>query len=443
MTRATGAPISTRLIDGPNARLVIEEAELRVTGGPDRGLKIALSSDALTLGSSERCDIVLHDSTVSARHAEVQPTARGYFIRDLGSTNGTRIGGQLIERAPLCDGARITLGESTLTVQGRGTKLTIALAAPGDFAGLIAHSVKMRAFVANLEQIAASNATVLIEGETGTGKELAAQAVHKASARRKGPFVVFDCATAIPSLIAAELFGHERGAFTGARETRRGLIEEADSGTLFLDEIGELPLEMQPLLLGVVERKRSRRVGGKHDLAHDVRIVTATNRNLSEEVRAKRFREDLFHRLAVGRLRMPPLRERLEDLPVLADLFAYEAGTGLPPDALPPLLSYDWPGNVRELKNVVLRMTLQREKPEQALTHKRKRSTTLYDEAGNLRPWLDARQRAATDIERDYVTEVLRLSEGNLSRAAELAGITRQSLTNLALKHGLHRTSAG
>jgi DNA-binding NtrC family response regulator len=436
---ASSKLLSTKLVEGKDAKLVLDKAELRVTAGPDRGLELELGADSLLIGSSPRCDVVLHDGTVSARHAEIQASARGYAIRDLGSTNGILLGNHKIERAPLQDGMRLELGDSVLVVRALGGTRSVPLSRAGLFGELVAHSIKMRAFVEQLAQAARSSATVLLEGESGAGKEVAAQALHRASPRKNAPLVVFDCGAQAGSLAAAELFGHEKGAFTGARESRPGLVEEAEGGTLFLDEIGELPLELQPLLLGLLERKRSRRIGGREELRHDVRIIAATNRNLAEEVRAKRLREDLFHRLAVLRLRVPPLRERPEDLPVLADTYAAEAGGSLSADALAPLLAYDWPGNVRQLRNVVTRMIVQGEKPSAALAHDRRPGAlALFDEQGRLRPWLDVRQDATAAAERIYVECALKSCGNSLTQAAELAGITRQSFTALAVKHGLH-----
>jgi DNA-binding NtrC family response regulator len=430
--------LSTQLVDGPNARFVLDGAEVRIVAGPDKGVTVELGTDSLIVGSSSQCDLVLHDKTVSSRHAELQVTSRGYFIRDLGSTNGLLYGSQPIDRAPLRDGMRLSLGETSLLVRALGKQVSVPLARSGDFAGVTTRSVKMRALVAMLEQIAISDATVLIEGETGTGKEHVAAALHATSTRRAGPFVVFDCATLSPELAAAELFGHEKGAFTGADVARPGLFAAANGGTLFIDEVGELPLALQPLLLRALESKHSRRVGAAVDRAHDVRIVAATNRNLAEEVRGKGFRKDLFFRLTVTRLKLPPLRERLEDLPVLADRFAREAGGRITPEMISPLEAYHWPGNVRELKNTVTRMVVQSQSAREALADDRARSPRLFGEDGQLRPWLEARRLAALEIERDYLKELLALAEGNLSHAAELAGVTRQALSAMAQKHGLH-----
>jgi DNA-binding NtrC family response regulator len=301
---------------------------------------------------------------------------------------------------------------------------------------LVARSMKMRAFVAALTTTAASEAGVLIEGETGCGKEVAAHALHAASTRRNGPFVTFDCNTPTAALANAQLFGHEKGAFTGAHEARPGLLEEAEGGILFIDDISELPLELQPLLLGVIERKRGRRLGSKSDRKYDVRIVVATSRNLGEEARARRFREDLYFRLAVVRLKVPPLRERAEDIPVLADRFARELGTSLAPEAIAPLVSHSWPGNVRELKNTVTRMVIH---GASSALEKVTLSPRLLDEDGNLRSLPDVRKRAALEVEKEYLEAIFASTGENLSHAAELAGISRQALTELLQKHNLYR----
>jgi DNA-binding NtrC family response regulator len=304
---------------------------------------------------------------------------------------------------------------------------------------MIARSAKMRAFVAGLERVANSETTLLLEGETGTGKERAAKALHARSPRNRGPFVTFDCAAVPPSLAAAELFGVEKGAFAGADLTRHGLLEAADGGTLFIDEIGELPLEVQPLLLGALERKHSRRLGGKRDIAHDVRIVAATNRNLAEEVRAGRFRQDLFYRLAVAHLRIPSLRERREDMLPLIEELARADGLELSAESLAVLAAYRWPGNVRELKHTLTRMAAQAKSARDAILGSGTASASaLIDNEGHPRPWLEARRLVTSDAEREYVQLLLAKTGGNLTQAAELAGISRQGLTKMAEKHGLH-----
>ena len=418
----------TQVVDGKNARLEIESAELKVVTGPDRGLIHRLTADSVLIGTGPSCDLVLTDPTVSSRHAEISLGDRGYLVRDLGSTNGIVSGSVAIERALLSDGMKLQFGDTAIAVRSLKTNESVPLGAVGQFGQLVAHSVKMRALAALIERVAPTESTVLIEGETGTGKERVAQTLHDLSRRRNGPFVVFDCSAVQPSLAVAEPFGHEKGAFTGADRVRRGLLAEADGGTLFLDEIGELSTGAQPLLSRVIESKLSRPLGAKADVRHDVRIIAATNRNLAEEVRAKRFRGDLYHRLAVIRMRVPPLRERREDIPVLADMFAAEVGITLEAEAMHPFASYEWPGNVRELRNVVSRSAAQGKPPRPA-------SWDEIDASGVSLP--EARKRAVEDFERDYLRRLMASTGGNLSRAAELAGITRQSLTSLVEKHGL------
>jgi DNA-binding NtrC family response regulator len=429
--------LSTRVFEAGPARLEIDAAELRIVAGPDRGVKLPLGVDSLRIGSAPDCELVLHDATVSSRHAEIQVTARGYSIRDLGSKNGVQLGSVAVERAPLVDGMKIRLGETMLAVRALGGRHTLPLSRPGQLGRLTACSLKMRAVAATLERLAAADTTVLLEGETGTGKEVAAHALHGAGERRHGPFVVFDCGATAPALVASELFGHEKGAFTGAVAARAGAFEQADGGTLFLDEIGELPLELQPVLLRALEARTVRRVGANVDRPCDVRVIAATNRNLAEEVRARRFRQDLFYRLAVARVRLPPLRERPEDIPVLAGLFAAQAGLALSPEILSLLSAHDWPGNVRELRNTIERAAAAGGPIELGPRGSNPLDRRLFVDGARLRELSEARQLAGDAFERAYLEEALARADGNLSRAAELAGVSRQMLTRLVAKHGL------
>jgi DNA-binding NtrC family response regulator len=416
--------LTTALIEQrAGSRLELARAEVRVVAGPDRGETRELDGGSIRIGTSAECEWVLHDPSVSACHAEILATTTGYVIRDLGSKNGLLLRSFPIERAPLSDGMRLELGETALLVRALGAKRSVALASAGQFAGLAAHSVKMRALVSALEQLADSDASVVIEGESGSGKERVAHAIHLAGPRRRGPFVVVDCAALPAALALAELCGHERGAFTGAESAREGLCEQADGGTLFLDEVGELPLAAQSALLGLVERRSVRRVGGREARNVDLRIVAATNRNLEEEARTGRFRPDLLYRLAVVKLRVPALRERPEDIAPLAREMAREAGVSLTPELLALLQSHAWPGNVRELRNTIARLQV---KPELALP-----------EAAAIPPLHEARRAASDAFERSYLERLLAREGGNVTRAAELAGISRQMLTRLVAKHGL------
>ena len=431
--------ISTQLIEGDDPHLELDAAELKIVGGPDRGLKLQLGGDSILIGTHPQCDLVLKDTTVSGRHAEISLGAHGYFLRDLGSTNGVHVGKLPIVKVALIDGLQFNMGATSIAVHSLRSHTTVPLSRAGLFGGLVAHSIKMRATVAALEKLAQSDVSVLIEGETGTGKELAAQALHRHSLRTGAPFVVLDCGAISPSLLAAELFGHERGAFTGASAERPGLLAEADGGTLFLDEIGELPLDMQPLLLGAIERKRARRIGGRGDFSFDVRFVAATNRNLAEEVRQGRFRQDLYFRLASAKVRLPPLRERAEDLPELIDQLASESGLTITPEAKALCANYEWPGNVRELKNTMALLAVAPD-ASRALSDSvknRTRDPFIYDPEGKLRPLSVARHLCADDFERRYLQEALALYNGEILKTANAAQVSRRFISRIVTKHGL------
>jgi len=358
--------LTTALIEGADPRLEVDEAELRVVAGPDKGARIELGARSLRIGTAADCALVLTDPTVSAHHAEISLSSRGYLVRDLGSKNGVRLGGVLVHRAPLQAGVPLQIGGSKLAVHGLRGRLSIPLAQPVVAGRLVAHSIAMRAVVASLERVAASDSTVLLEGETGTGKEVTAEAIHAMSARAGRPFVVLDCGAVPAALIAGELFGHERGAFTQADHARAGMLEAAEGGTLFLDEVGELPLDVQPSLL--------------------------------------------------------------RDIPILAERMAAELGLHLGPELLAALAAHDWPGNVRELRNAIERAAADVAPLDGELAPR------LHPD---LPPLAEARRQAADAFERDYLTRALAAAGGNLSRAAELAGVSRQLLTQLAKKHGL------
>ncbi|MDB4962577.1 MAG: Flagellar regulatory protein FleQ [Myxococcales bacterium] len=428
MNKAISTQVGSRAGVG---RVEIDDAELRVTGGPDRGQKWTLSGDCVSIGSSPECDVVLHDTTVSARHAEIRQVGEGFVLEDLGSRNGVLLEGWPVERIRLVHGLRLQLGKTALEVRKARTRTTKPLAEAGRFGSLVFASVKLRALVAQLEALAPSDATILIEGETGTGKEIVAQSIHQRSARAGGPFVVFDCGAVAPTLMASALFGHERGAFTGADRAQPGLLEQADGGTLFLDEIGELPLELQPMLLRAIETRCSRRIGAHEEVHHDVRIVAATNRKLEEEVRARRFRSDLFFRLAVARVRIPPLRDRPEDIPLLANELASHIGVTLGPEIVALFREYRWPGNVRELRNAIERIAALAVGKDARST----RELLGIDESSAV-AMQDARREAIEHFERDYLERVLAAAGGNLSGAARLARVSRQYLTRLAARYG-------
>jgi DNA-binding NtrC family response regulator len=319
------------------------------------------------------------------------------------------------------------------------------------FHHLVGKSAAMRAVYGLLEQAAALDITVLLGGETGTGKELAARAIHYHSARRARPFVPVNCGALPPDLVESELFGHVKGAFTGAAAAKAGLFEEAEGGTLFLDEVGELPLPAQVKLNRALQEKETRRVGGTDAVKVDVRVIAATHRELRAEVAAGRFREDLFYRLHVFPVRLPPLRERAEDVPVLAAHFLEKHARafrrevdGFEPEAIRALTSYAWPGNVRELENAVERAVAvargarvaEGDLPQEVRAAAAS-GAAIPGDALTALPYRDAVEQARDRVSREYLVALLREQRGNVTKAAERAGMERESLHRLLKKHGL------
>ncbi|HEX7600385.1 MAG TPA: sigma 54-interacting transcriptional regulator, partial [Polyangiaceae bacterium] len=348
MTRDDG-PIETRAATpslGAGSGLV-----LTVLSGARKGYARPLG-DRCSIGKAPENDLVLSDDTVSRKHCELVREGSSVRVRDLESTNGVRVDGTRVKDAVLSPGAILKVGEVEIAVRPAEKRQDILPSEKSSFGPALGQSLAMRTIFGVLERIAPTEATVLLMGETGTGKDVLARAIVEHSSRKNGPFVVVDCGAVSYSLLESELFGHERGAFTGAVASRQGAFELADGGTLFLDEIGELPLDVQPKLLRVLETREFRRVGGNKPLKTDVRVIAATKRDLEREVRAGKFREDLYFRLAVVPLTVPPLRTRREDIPVLARSVLAAAAQGQEPlpitdDALSALSAHDWPGNVR------------------------------------------------------------------------------------------------
>jgi transcriptional regulator with PAS, ATPase and Fis domain len=348
---------STQIIEA-SGRLHLPSLELRVVEGPDRGQSAKLGPSGLRVGTGPTSDLRLTDRTVSRLHCELRRVGGAVRVIDSGSTNGTLVDGVRVHVAELAAGQLVRVGATTLGVSTVDEPLAIELSLRHRFGDVIGASAEMRRLYAILERVAPTESSVLIQGETGTGKELVARALHDASPRAKAPFVTVDCGAIAENLIESELFGHVRGAFSGAVGDRRGLVEEADGGTLFLDEIGELPPALQPRLLRVIEALEVRRVGGNTSKRVNLRVVAATNRPLARSVNEGTFREDLYYRLAVVELLLPPLRARREDIPLLAEHFfrRYAGDTApMPPELVASLASRMWPGNVRELRNYVER----------------------------------------------------------------------------------------
>src|SRR6478752_530385 len=353
---------ATRTLAGPRT-LAFPKVRLKVLKGPDKGMTVTLVEDEILIGGADSAQLRLTDPTVSRNHCVIRMTAKGPLLRDLASTNGSRIDGVEVREAYVPRGATLELGHTQVRFDPLDESVELPLADSERFGRLWGRSTPMRRLFALAGRVAASDVTVLIEGETGTGKDALAEAIHQASPRTAGPLIVVDCGAIPPNLFESELFGHERGAFTGADRARAGAFEEADGGTLFLDEIGELPLPLQPKLLRVLEARELRRIGAAQPRKIDVRVIAATNRDLREEVNRGTFRQDLYFRLEVMRLRVPPLRERPDDIPVLVEHFRSLAkpGAAAPPfseETMRSFVAHPWPGNVRELRNAVERLTV-------------------------------------------------------------------------------------
>ena len=414
---------------------------LAVHDGSGRRLPIR---GVLTVGKSPDNDVVLDASGVSRAHLEVRSTPAAVLVRDLGSKNGTWVNGARITEAHVGPGGIIRVGGPTgieLQIEAEGdARLEPSRAA--SFGPLIGASAPMRAVFAILERTAPTAATILISGETGTGKEVCAKAIHEASPRKNGPFVVIDCGAIPHHLIESELFGHRRGAFTDAHADRVGAFESGSGGTLFLDEIGELPLELQPKLLRVIENRTVQRLGDGERRPIDVRLIAATHRDLAREVEAGRFRQDLYFRLAVVSVRMPPLRERGEDVLALAakqlaDL-GYPSAFAIEGAVAQALLGYAWPGNVRELRNALERAV--HLGAEHALPHGVRATPPANAQAAEPVsadvPFKEAKERLVVEFERAYVASLMEKHNGNISSAARDAGIDRNYLYRLLKKHG-------
>ncbi len=421
----------------------IRTVRATILEGANAGTIATGAEDRLTVGSADSNDLVLGDPLVSRYHAEIFATQNGLHVRDVGSTNGTLAAGLRIESAIVPPGTKLVLGSTTIQIDD-GSKAIVALHEHEELGGLIGQSLPMRRAMAQLAKIAPTSASVLLVGESGTGKEVAARTLHEASTRAEGPFVVVDCASLVPSLVSSELFGHERGAFTGADRTHVGAFERANGGTVFLDEIGELPPEVQPNLLGALERRRIRRVGGKEDIPIDVRVVSATHRDVRADVNAARFRLDLYYRLAVVTIELPPLRARRGDIRLLASHFVREAGhtieQALPPDFFTALETHAFPGNVRELRNLVEAALATGESPSQLLQGDMIASSShaLLDRVLDS-PYGAARDAVLADFEQRYLTHLLERSQNNVSQASRVAMMDRSHLTALLRRHKLRQ----
>jgi two-component system nitrogen regulation response regulator GlnG len=429
---------------GPSSALRLK---LVFLAGPEAGQSISLQVRSYRLGTDPSCDIVLKERTISRQHLALEVGEVGVRARDLCSRNGSFCEGMRFTEIDVRLGAVLKLGAVELKVVPEDSRERVIPASTSThFGALVGGSRRMREVFTLLERLAAGDADVLIQGETGTGKEGCAEGIHALGPRSQGPFIIVDLAGLAPSLIESELFGHVKGAFTGAHADRAGAFERADGGTVFLDEVGELPPEIQPRLLRVLERRQVKRVGANDYRTVDVRVLAATHVDLEGAVKAGKFREDLFHRLAVLRVKLPPLRERPEDIPLLVDTVLKRGGR--PPSALSEqtralLTQYPWPGNVRELRNVIERVV---NMGEEALPDMGPAPTATTGSRPRLPdappdkdlPFKEAKERLIEGFERDYLKSLLERCEGNISRAAREAGIARLYVRKLLKKHGLH-----
>jgi two-component system, NtrC family, nitrogen regulation response regulator GlnG len=415
--------------------------KLLVLSGPEVGRVVPLELGQYRMGTSPSCEIVLSDKTVSRHHLRLEVREDGVRAVDEGSRNGSYCEQMRFSELEVRAGAVLQVGTTEFKLVPEDSRERIVPPSPrGAFGALVGDSRLMRELFTLLERLAAGDSDVLVQGETGTGKELCAEAIHQQSQRSKGPFVIVDLAGVAPSLIESELFGHVKGAFTGAHGDRAGAFERAHGGTVFLDEVGELPLELQPRLLRVLERRQLKRVGANDYRMVDMRVVAATHVDLEGAVKAGRFRRDLFHRLAVLRVTLPPLRERPEDIPLLVDTVLGRRGK--PPGALSEqtralLAQYPWPGNVRELRNVVEQVVNLGEEALPEMTVDAPGSPGSMGQAGLELPFKEAKERLLEGFERDYLRSLMERCEGNVSRASREAGIDRFYLRKLLKKHGL------
>jgi transcriptional regulator with GAF, ATPase, and Fis domain len=427
---------------------------LVVVDGPDRGLRAEVHGGAARLGTAEGSELRLTDRTASRVHCELRVRPKGIHVKDAGSTNGTFAEGIRIVEAEVPAGTTLRIGGSAIRVEVSDEPAFLEVSTRDSFGELVGGSVEMRRLYAMLERITSTDTTALVQGETGTGKDVVARAVHAASRRAKGPFVPIDCGAVPENLFESELFGHVRGSFSGAISDRKGVFEEADGGTLFLDEIGELPLAMQAKLLRAIETRSIRRIGSNTAKPVDVRIVAATNRPLARAVNEGTFREDLYYRLAVVEIGLPPLRSRKEDIPLLARHFHLALGGSgdLASSFLASLAQRSFPGNVRELKNAVERAMLLGTlgAPGAASRSPASPPVASLSTLPNLEalaplhlPLKEAREKWTESFEHVYVRAALKRSRGNVTHAAEIAGVSRRFLQRLAARLEIKAAEVG
>jgi transcriptional regulator with GAF, ATPase, and Fis domain len=460
----------------------LRKGKLVVISGNDAGKELEMAKPRITGGRSIISELVINDKAVSGTHFEVSARDDGYRLRDLNSRNGVYVGDLRVREVYLTPGTVFRIGHTSIKFQPLQDVVEIELSKKDRFDAVIGGSPAMREIFASLEKVAPSDLTCLITGETGTGKEMVARALHNASHRKAKPFVVLDCGSIPRELIESTLFGHEKGSFTGAVQQHTGCFEQANGGTIFLDEIGELDVMLQPKLLRVLEQREIKRVGGDRTYKVDVRVLAATNRDLRDEVNKGTFREDLYFRLSVVNCELPPLRDRREDISPIANHFLREVGArrgismSFGPDALVGMMNHAWPGNVREMRNVVERaaalsdgpvigradLVFGREMgPSVMVAHDLAQAGAQGAKAGvahlagvelppNSGPAIfdaqllkaglgfkEGKQTVIDSFEIAYLQALMLRNEGNITRSAGEAGLTRYHLRELLKRHGL------
>ena len=446
LARVSGtATIHTEALGGATSDAAVS-CQLVVVEGPDMGRAIDLTETHRTVGSDADCDLPLSDAHVSGQHLSIAADGRQFMVRDLGSRNGTLYRGSKLTEARVPAGATLKLGRTFVRVQPRPQALELPPSQSRRVGDLVAESLAMREVFAVLELASRSEVTMLLEGDTGVGKELAARCVHELSERRAGPFVAMDCGALPPTLLDSELFGHVRGAFTGASGERRGAFVRADGGTLYLDELDSIPPDGQARLLRALESRTIRPVGSDTERTVDIRIVASTRRDLRELVAEGAFRPDLYYRLSVVRVVIPPLRDRREDIaPIVAHLLRQRGWADPGPiegPNLERLFVHDWPGNARELRNVVDRALAL--SPDARTFGALRLSVGVTPGAtdGELAvrsdlPFSEAKQQVVDAFERRYLRDVWERCDGNVSAAARAAGVDRKHFRSLLVRHGI------
>jgi transcriptional regulator with PAS, ATPase and Fis domain len=425
---------ATKTLFVTSSQLVLRLVQLTVLDGPDKGHSAVVGQPGFTVGSGPQADLRLTDPSVSREHLRLFAGPLGVRCVDGGSKNGTFFHGARVREITLSQDGTLSLGNTVLGIKLQGDKRELPVSDKTNFGEAIGVSPTMRAVFAALERAADSDLSILLEGESGVGKDVLARAVHQASSRRDGPFTIIDCGAIQPALIESELFGHVRGAFTGAESDRSGALVEANGGTLFLDEVGELPLDLQPKLLRVLEAREVLPVGGRTRIPINVRVVAATNRHLAEASRLGEFRSDLFYRLAVIRLQVPPLRERKEDILPIAEAMLRKI-TGNPEARVPQdlavlLRNHEFPGNVRELRNALERFAVFG--LDQGVLFDKDGAKTLHSDDALLRlDYHEAKKLVSERFEEFYIPAMLAQHDGVITRAAEAAGISRQTFYRL------------